>query len=67
MLRRKGNLLVGALQGRIKSAARLRKSYDAPKRSMRVNGVDSANAGADEGVPKPPAFQIIVLVGAQSI
>lgn len=61
MLRRKGNLLVGALQGRIKSAARLRKSYDAPKRSMRVNSVDSANAGADEGVPKPPAFQIIVL------
>lgn len=37
------------------------------KRSMRVNGVDSANAGADEGVPKPPAFQIIVLVGVQSI
>ena len=39
--------------------------YEAPKRfskgSMRVNGVDSANAGAD-GESKPPAFQIIVLV-----
>lgn len=29
---------------------------------MRVNGVDSANAGADERESKPPAFQIIVLV-----
>ena len=32
------------------------------QRSMRVNVVDSANAGADEGESKPPAFQIIVLV-----
>lgn len=63
---RKGNLLVGSLRGRIKETARLRNIYQAPervqKRSMRVNGLDSANAGADEPEFKPPAFQIIVLV-----
>ena len=29
---------------------------------MRVNGLDSANAGAQESESKSPAFQIIVLV-----
>ena len=31
-------------------------------RSMRADGVHSANAGADEEESKPPAFQIIILV-----
>ena len=32
------------------------------KRSMRADGVYSANAGAGEQESKPPAFQIIILV-----
>ena len=34
----------------------------ASERSMRADGVYSANAGAGEKESKPPAFQIIVLV-----
>ena len=56
----------GRAGSRVKGTARFRKTYEAPKRgrkrSMRVNGVDSANAGVDERESKPPAFQIIVLV-----
>ena len=29
---------------------------------MRVDGIDSANAGVDEQESRPPAFQIIILV-----
>ena len=32
------------------------------KRSMRVDGIDSENAGVDEQESRPPAFQIIILV-----
>lgn len=48
--------VVQASKGHTPASKRVRK------RSMRVDGIDSENAGVDEQESRPPAFQIIILV-----